>query len=136
MMVNVQQYEYVPYLSQSSGARIVLHDNNAIPFPEEQGVSVSPNTNIDITLLRVCTQSSSVSLPLSLPRHLPSVSLSFSRHLLFVSLPLSLPLPRRLLLISLPPFSLPSVAIRHHAILPLQICRRNTQDLTTGMVSV
>lgn len=52
-MLNIQQYQYVSYLTESSGARVVVHDRNVMPFPEQSGLNVAPNTMVEVSVKQV-----------------------------------------------------------------------------------
>ncbi|ESO09379.1 hypothetical protein HELRODRAFT_168360 [Helobdella robusta] len=41
---NVDQNEYIGKISQSAGLRVVVHDPKRMPYPEDEGILVSPNT--------------------------------------------------------------------------------------------
>ncbi|ESP00693.1 hypothetical protein LOTGIDRAFT_157983 [Lottia gigantea] len=49
----LEQSDYVPALSQEAGIRVVIHSRNATPFPEDEGVSVSPGYATSIGLQAV-----------------------------------------------------------------------------------
>lgn len=55
-MLNVQQYEYASLLTEYSGARILLHDRNVMPFPESSGINVEPNTYVELAVTEVRSQ--------------------------------------------------------------------------------
>ena len=41
-MVNVGQAEYTDLLGESAGARVVVHSQNHMPFPEDEGFLAKP----------------------------------------------------------------------------------------------
>ncbi|GFR83359.1 amiloride-sensitive sodium channel subunit gamma [Elysia marginata] len=45
--------EYVPGVANSKGIQVVIHDQDTIPFPEDEGVAVSAGTETFIALRRV-----------------------------------------------------------------------------------
>ena len=49
----LEQEEYVPALTSSVGMRIAIHDPEAMPFPEDTGLLISPGytTLIGLTLV-------------------------------------------------------------------------------------
>lgn len=51
--MNVQQYQYISHFTESSGARVVVHDRNVMPFPERSGINVATNSMIDIAVTEV-----------------------------------------------------------------------------------
>lgn len=53
LMLNIQQYQYVSYLTESSGARVVVHDRDVMPFPEQYGLNVAPNSLVEIAVRQV-----------------------------------------------------------------------------------
>ncbi|KAF6030840.1 SCNN1D [Bugula neritina] len=52
MLLNIQQYEYVPYLTEASGVKILIHDPEEMPFPEDGGITVAPNTRTRLAVKR------------------------------------------------------------------------------------
>lgn len=53
MVLNVQQYDYVYHLTESSGVRVVVHDRNVMPFPDRLGINVATNSLVDIAVTEV-----------------------------------------------------------------------------------
>ena len=51
----IQQTEYVQGLADAAGARILIHNKSSMPFPEDNGFSVSPGSLTYVGLERVCT---------------------------------------------------------------------------------
>ena len=53
MMLYIDQKEYISALSPISGVRLVVHHNNHMPFPEDEGIDVSPGYKAEIKLRMV-----------------------------------------------------------------------------------
>lgn len=54
LTMNVEQYEYVPYLTQSSGIKVLIHDPFHAPFPADAGLVLSPNAHTSLNIKKVC----------------------------------------------------------------------------------
>ena len=54
LWLNIEQWEYVPWLTDGVGAVVVVHDPGTYPTPEDQGVSLQPGwqTDVAVTLVR------------------------------------------------------------------------------------
>ena len=52
-MLYVQQDEYVPLLTPAAGVRLVVHDQNEMPFPEDDGISIAPGLDTSVALKKV-----------------------------------------------------------------------------------
>lgn len=50
----VNQGEYIPSISQEAGVRILLTPQRSIPFPVDEGFTVSPGFSTSIGLRQVC----------------------------------------------------------------------------------
>lgn len=50
----INQEEYIPSLSQEAGVRILLTPQRNIPFPVDEGFTVSPGFATSIGLRQVC----------------------------------------------------------------------------------
>ena len=50
----INQAEYIPSLSQEAGVRILLTPQRSIPFPVDEGFTVSPGFATSIGLRQVC----------------------------------------------------------------------------------
>ena len=50
----VNQEEYIPSLSQEAGVRVLLTAERSIPFPVDEGFTVSPGFATSIGLRKVC----------------------------------------------------------------------------------
>ena len=51
--VNIEQLDYVSVLSQEAGIRVFIGGQREMPFPYEQGISVSPGFSTAIELRKV-----------------------------------------------------------------------------------
>ena len=54
LTLNVDVAEYIPYLYQGAGARILVRDQYTMPFVDTDGVSLSPGTEKTIGVKKVC----------------------------------------------------------------------------------
>ncbi|XP_067930238.1 FMRFamide-activated amiloride-sensitive sodium channel-like [Watersipora subatra] len=50
LILNLGVYEYLSSETDEAGARIVIHDQNAMPFPEAVGISAAPGHTSDIAI--------------------------------------------------------------------------------------
>ena len=59
LILNLKQDEYVPVLSQGAGARIVIHDQDRMPFPSDEGILTTPGhvTSVGVRQVRVSRES-------------------------------------------------------------------------------
>ena len=53
-MLFTEIHEYIPRLAGSTGFKVVVHDQNQVPFPEEEGFHVSSGFKTLIGAKRVC----------------------------------------------------------------------------------
>jgi len=53
MTVNIQQYEYVTQAGDTAGIAVVILPQNQMPFPEDDGILVSPGHATSIGILQV-----------------------------------------------------------------------------------
>jgi hypothetical protein len=53
MVVNINQDEYVKEVGDTAGIRMVVHAQNRMPFPEDEGITVSPGHSTSIGLRQV-----------------------------------------------------------------------------------
>ncbi|KAI0240785.1 hypothetical protein LSAT2_008410 [Lamellibrachia satsuma] len=51
----VEQFEYLESLSDAAGVRLVVHNQTSMPFPEDDGISISPGTKTFVGLRRHMT---------------------------------------------------------------------------------
>ena len=49
----VEQDEYIESLSDAAGMRILVHNQTEMPFPEDEGFSVSPGSKTSVGLGKV-----------------------------------------------------------------------------------
>ncbi|XP_071102852.1 epithelial sodium channel subunit gamma-like [Haliotis cracherodii] len=49
----LDQEEYIPALSPSAGARVLIHPRNSMPFPEDEGISIAPGVSTSVGLRKV-----------------------------------------------------------------------------------
>jgi len=61
MTININQNEYIPQAGDTAGAVVVIRPQNEMPFPEDDGIIVSPGhaTSIAITQVNENNQLSS-----------------------------------------------------------------------------
>ncbi|PIK51832.1 putative degenerin deg-1-like [Apostichopus japonicus] len=48
MEIYLEQTEYIPAIQQAAGLRLSIHDQKTMPFPEDNGISVSPGTETSV----------------------------------------------------------------------------------------
>ena len=55
MIVNIGQYEYTDLLGESAGARVVIHAQKHMPFPEDEGFVAKPGklTSVGVRKVRI-----------------------------------------------------------------------------------
>ena len=55
LTINIDQGEYIGDLADHAGIRVVIHPQNTMPFPEDEGISVRPGllTNVGLRMVRV-----------------------------------------------------------------------------------
>ena len=53
MVIFVEQYDYIPMLTEAVGARVVVHDQSVMPFPGDNAISVTANSLINIGIKKV-----------------------------------------------------------------------------------
>ena len=54
MIVNIGQDEYTSLLGESAGARVVVHGQNHMPFPEDEGFVAKPGKLTSAGIRKVC----------------------------------------------------------------------------------
>jgi len=54
LVVNTGVYEYIKFLTEEAGIKVVVHDQRAMPFPNHDGLSTSPGqvNNIAVKMVR------------------------------------------------------------------------------------
>jgi hypothetical protein len=55
MVINVNQHDYLPEGGDIAGIRLVVHPHNRMPFPEDEGITVSPGQSTSIGIRQVYT---------------------------------------------------------------------------------
>jgi len=53
MMININQHEYIKQAGDTAGAIVVLRPQNQMPFPEDDGIIVSPGLATSIAITQV-----------------------------------------------------------------------------------
>ena len=53
LRLNIQQDEYLKYVSAEAGVRVIMHDQGVMPFPYLEGFSVSPGTATSVGIQKV-----------------------------------------------------------------------------------
>jgi len=53
MTVNVQQYEYVPQAGDTAGIVVSILPQQQMPFPEDDGIMISPGHATSIAIVEV-----------------------------------------------------------------------------------
>ena len=53
VVLNTDQSEYVPVVTDMAGTHVLVHDPREMPFPEDVGVYVAPGTNTGIGIRKV-----------------------------------------------------------------------------------
>jgi len=49
----IETAQYVPEVSQAAGARIVMHNQGEMPFPDEDGINLVPGFSTSVGVRRV-----------------------------------------------------------------------------------
>lgn len=54
--MNIHQEEFIEHLAQGAGVRIVIHPQDRMPFPTDEGVLATPGqlTSIGVRQVRFC----------------------------------------------------------------------------------
>ena len=53
MQLAVRQFDYAPVASLSAGIRLIVHDRESMPFPENTGIYLSPGYNTGVSVEQV-----------------------------------------------------------------------------------
>ena len=53
MTVNINQNEYIEEAGDTAGIRLVVHPQTRMPFPEDEGITVSPGHSTSIGVRQV-----------------------------------------------------------------------------------
>ena len=56
MTLDIDQDDYIGDLAEAAGVRVVVHPQRSMPFPEDEGISVSPGELTYIGLTQVIIQ--------------------------------------------------------------------------------
>jgi len=62
MIVNIDQSNYVKDAGETAGIRLVVHTGDRMPFPEDEGITVSPGHSTSIGLQKVPAQTNTRAL--------------------------------------------------------------------------
>ena len=56
LIFNIDQDDYVGDLAEAAGVRVVVHPQEFMPFPEDEGISIGPGfmTSVGIKLVSAC----------------------------------------------------------------------------------
>lgn len=52
-MIFVEEYEYLPLMTEAVGAQIVIHNQTTMPFPDQRAISVTSNSLVNIGVRKV-----------------------------------------------------------------------------------
>jgi len=50
----IESAQYVPEVSQAAGARIAIHNQGEMPFPDDDGINLVPGFSTSVGVRRVC----------------------------------------------------------------------------------
>lgn len=53
LTLSAEQYEYIPFLTQASGLRLMVHNQSTMPFPEDRGFFIRPGQRTSIGFKKV-----------------------------------------------------------------------------------
>ena len=53
MILNIGQDEYVPAVGDTAGMRMVVHPQYRMPFPEDEGIMISPGMSTQVGIKEV-----------------------------------------------------------------------------------
>lgn len=53
MIINIDQDDYVRGVGDTAGIRAVIHSQERMPFPEDEGVTISPGHSTAISIRQV-----------------------------------------------------------------------------------
>jgi len=54
MTMDIQQHEYLKQTGDTAGAVVVIGPQNQMPFPEDDGIILSPGHATSIAITQVC----------------------------------------------------------------------------------
>ena len=49
----IEQDEYIPELTESAGVVVTVHDQDVMPFPEDDGVVIAPDVQTNVAMVVV-----------------------------------------------------------------------------------
>ena len=55
LVLNIRQEEYVSWADSSAGALVVVHPQDRMPFPEEEGIRASTGRMTSLGITQVCS---------------------------------------------------------------------------------
>ena len=53
LVLDIEQNEYLPHLTDAAGVRIVVHPQERMPFPQDEGIVAAPATLTSIGIRQV-----------------------------------------------------------------------------------
>ena len=57
LTVNIDQYDYVKEAGDTAGLRFIIHSADRLPFPEDEGLTISPGKTSSIGIRKVSQRS-------------------------------------------------------------------------------
>ena len=54
MNIFIESAQYVPEVSQAAGARLAIHIQGEMPFPDDDGINLVPGFSTSVGVRRVC----------------------------------------------------------------------------------
>ena len=56
VILDIGQYEYLPVINQAAGAVVVVHPLDQMPFPQEEGIYLTPGKSVSLGLKMVSSK--------------------------------------------------------------------------------
>ena len=53
LTLDINQDDYIGYMAHSAGVSVVIHPQGIMPFPEDEGISISPGELTHVSLTQV-----------------------------------------------------------------------------------
>lgn len=53
VIININQAEYSDMIGDTAGVRMVIHPQNRMPFPEDEGITISPGRATSVGIRQV-----------------------------------------------------------------------------------
>ncbi|XP_059164363.1 degenerin mec-4-like [Physella acuta] len=53
LTIFLETHEYIPGISNGMGIQLLVHDQETVPFPDEEGIAISPGTNTFVGIKQV-----------------------------------------------------------------------------------